>query len=72
MTGWFTAGLPAPFSVATVGALEDLGYGVTWAAADPFLLEGSIAPTTAPAHGLDIPLVEVGPVPPILIHSLRR
>ena len=73
MTGWFTAGVSAPFSVTTVGALEDLGYGVTWAAADPFFLDGTIAPTLAPlAAGDGVPLVEFGPTPPILVHPSRR
>lgn len=71
MTGWFTAGVPAPFSLVTVGALEDLGYGVTWAAADPFLLAPPIAPAVSASRG-DWRLVEVGPLPPILVHRPAR
>jgi len=49
MTGWFTTGLPAPLSRLTVGALEDLGYAVSAAAAQPFQLTGVIATLRDPA-----------------------
>jgi hypothetical protein len=38
MTGWIESVPPQPISIVTVGALADLGYGVNYAAADPFHL----------------------------------
>lgn len=45
MTGWFVAGQPAPLSLVTVGALEDLSYGVVYDAAEPMTLAPVIAGT---------------------------
>lgn len=38
MTGWFSSGGKAPFSRVTLGALEDLGFGVVAANADAWSL----------------------------------
>ncbi|GMV03932.1 MAG: hypothetical protein AMXMBFR53_02140 [Gemmatimonadota bacterium] len=72
MTGWFTPGVPAPLSVVTVGALEDLDYAVSYAGAEPFLLLGNIetAPSLVPAGARR--LVEPPVVPPAAIHLSRR
>jgi leishmanolysin/hemolysin type calcium-binding protein len=36
MTGYFAANFYSPLSVITIGAMEDLGYAVNYAEADPF------------------------------------
>jgi Tryptophan-rich Synechocystis species C-terminal domain/Leishmanolysin len=41
MTG-FISGTPDPLSILTVGAMQDLGYTVNYAAADPYSLPGHI------------------------------
>ncbi len=64
MTGWFTVGLPAPLSSVTVGALEDLDYSVTYAAAEPFRFEGAIAGVSAASFGPVVQLTEPGAIPP--------
>lgn len=68
MTGWFTAGLRAPLSVVTVGALEDLGYGVSYPAAESFALDGPISTTPSMAA----PLVEWAAVAPPAILGRSR
>ncbi|MEZ4588580.1 MAG: hypothetical protein R2909_19550 [Gemmatimonadales bacterium] len=68
MTGWFTAGVRAPLSVVTVGALEDLGYGVSYAAAEAFVLDGPIS--TAPVAA--VPLVERAAIAPPAILGRSR
>jgi 20S proteasome alpha/beta subunit len=42
MTGYIS-GTPDPLSILTVGAMQDLGYTVNYAAADPYSLPGHIA-----------------------------
>jgi len=41
MTG-FISGTPDPLSILTVGAMQDLGYTVNYAAADPYSLPGHL------------------------------
>lgn len=58
MTGWFVFGQAAPLSLITVGALEDLGYAVSYQAAEPFTF-GSVIATELAAeqvvHLIDAP-----------------
>jgi len=70
MTGWFTSGVPAPLSVVTAGALQDLGYAVSLAAAQPFSLDGTIAPAADATPRTEIRLLEPTTTPPPLF--LRR
>ncbi len=66
MTGWFNISGSAPLSLVTVRVLEDLGYGVTYAAAAPFALRPPIATLRGnQAEGV-LGLVEL-PGPPIMI-----
>ena len=41
MTG-FISGTPNPLSILTIGALQDLGYGVNYAAADAYTIPGHL------------------------------
>ncbi|MDX2060300.1 MAG: hypothetical protein SFV24_21000 [Gemmatimonadales bacterium] len=66
MTGWFTSGVPAPLSLVTAGALQDLGYSVSLAAAHPFSLDGTIAPATDATPRAEIRLLEPTTTPPPL------
>lgn len=50
MTGWFSSGGAAPFSRVTLGALEDLGFGVVAANADAWSV-GNPGPMTAVYDG---------------------
>jgi hypothetical protein len=48
MTGFVeAAGVPMPISRMTVGSLQDMGYTVNYAAADPYSLPGGPSGTTA-------------------------
>lgn len=58
MTGWFIAGQRAPLSVVTVGALEDLGYRVSYPAAEPLVLDGAIAAGVGRGEAA-VPLIEL-------------
>lgn len=71
MTGWFTAGVPAPLSLATVGALADLDYSVSYAGAQPFGFSGTIATVPASAPGVGFRVVEPeSPAP--MVHGIRH
>lgn len=71
MTGWFNNSGPAPLSLVTVRVLEDLGYGVTYAAAAPFTLEPPIATLRSGGSGNSVQLVEL-PGPPVEVWPMRR
>jgi hypothetical protein len=50
MTGFVEpAGTPMPISRMTIGSLQDLGYSVNYAAADPYALPGGGTPTPTPS-----------------------
>jgi hypothetical protein len=63
MTGWFTAGQPGPLSLVTAGALADLGYSVSYAAAEPFTLGLTIATAALPGPVIELREPDVMPVP---------
>ena len=42
MTGYIS-GIPDPLSTVTIGTLQDMGYSVNYAAADPYTLPGHVA-----------------------------
>jgi hypothetical protein len=44
MTGFSETGPPMPLSVITIGGLQDLGYSVDYAQADPYSLGGLMSP----------------------------
>jgi hypothetical protein len=44
MTGFSETGPPMPLSIVTIGGLQDLGYDVDYAQADPYSLGGLMAP----------------------------
>ena len=54
MTG-FTSGVPDPLSILTIGAMQDLGYTVNYAAADPYSLPGHLQAGAFAAANLDTP-----------------
>ena len=60
MTGWLEAGRAMPLSALTVASLQDLGYQVSFAAADPFTppsCAGSCVRAAATGVALDEGLV---------------
>lgn len=68
MTGFLDSGRPNPLSVLTVRSLQDVGYVVNTAAADPFFLTLTVmagAPSTRSIHLRDDirrgPIYRVGP-----------
>jgi hypothetical protein len=61
MTG-FISGTPDPFSIPTVGAMQDLGYTVNYAAADPYSLPGHLVAQDGSGPDSSAAIANVGPL----------
>jgi hypothetical protein len=60
MSDTFESTGPYPLSRLTIGAMQDLGYTVNYAAADPYALAHAPLPPDDHADGLDDPMLPLG------------